>query len=411
MENKNDYNLSNHPNAIRLAAKDQTKIKSMLIDLAIRTKQLTAKDIEYWRHSQQMAISYENPKRNRLLAAYDDAMLDNHLFGAIRNRKSKVLHKSYMWIDDTTGKVDEELTKLFQASWFKKFLSLSLEATYWGHSLIQFGDLQTVNGKLGFSKVSLVLREHVIPEYHRIVREPMDAWMQGMDYTLPPLSDWCIEIGDPYELGLLLKVCPHTISKKNMLAFWDKFGEIFGMPIRIGTTNTTDPKERSGIEMMLEDMGAAAWGLFPDGTEIKIEGNSQSDSWMVYDKRIERANSEMSKAILGETMTMDNGSSKSQSETHADELMSLIKDDTDDLRDIVNDKLTPFLIKKGFNLTNRRFIYDESIELEPKVLVEIEKLCVENFEVDPVYFTDKYKIPITGPKKVPPTPGPVKNFF
>ena len=36
----------------------------------------------------------------------------------------------------------------------------------------------------------------------------------------------------------------------------------------------------------------------------------------VYDKRIDRANSELSKGVLMQTMTIDSGSSLSQSETH-----------------------------------------------------------------------------------------------
>lgn len=74
--------------------------------------------------------------------------------------------------------------------------------------------------------------------------------------------------------------------------------------------------ERSRIESMLENMGAAAWGLFPDGTDIDIKESSRGDAFNVYDRRIDRANSEMSKGLLNQTMTIDNGSSLSQSEVH-----------------------------------------------------------------------------------------------
>ncbi len=406
---KQEYNLSDHPNAIKLAAKNPQVIKSMLIDLAVKTKQLTAKDIDYWRKSWQIAINYENPKRERLYLIYDDAMIDLHLFGAIRNRKSKVMRKSFMWVDEKSGKEDPELTKAFQSPWFKKFLSLALDATYYGHSLIQFGDIVTVNGRTGFSNIILVRREHVIPEYHRIVKDTTDDWKQGIDYLIPPISDWCIEVGDPNDLGLLLKLCPQAISKKNMLAFWDKFGEIFGMPIRVATSTSRDPHERSGIEMMLEEMGASAWGLFPEGTDIRFEETKQSDAFMVYDKRIDRANTEMSKGILGETMTMDNGSSKSQSEVHAEELMNVVGDDADALRDIVNERLLPFLIIKGFPLLGKRFTWNESTHYTPKEWIEIEKMLLENYNVDETYFTTKYGIILKG-QKANPT-GPLKNFF
>ena len=59
-----------------------------------------------------------------------------------------------------------------------------------------------------------------------------------------------------------------------------------------------------------------SWGLFPEGTEIEIKETTRGDAFNVYDKRIDRANSEISKGVLNQTMTIDSGSSLSQSEVH-----------------------------------------------------------------------------------------------
>ena len=75
------------------------------------------------------------------------------------------------------------------------------------------------------------------------------------------------------------------------------------MPVRIGKTIVGIPGEHSKIERMLNEMGAAAWGLFPEGTEIEIKETSRGDAFNVYDQRINRANSEISKGILNQTMT------------------------------------------------------------------------------------------------------------
>ena len=42
-----------------------------------------------------------------------------------------------------------------------------------------------------------------------------------------------------------------------MLAYWDVFGEIFGMPMRIARVNSLDDTERAKVEAALRDMGAA----------------------------------------------------------------------------------------------------------------------------------------------------------
>ena len=184
-----------------------------------------------------------------------------------------------------------------------------------------------------------------------------------------------------------------------MLAYWDQFGEIFGMPIRIAKSSTRDPKDRSRIENMLSSMGAAAWGLFPEGTDIDIKETTRGDAFNVYDKRIERANSEISKGLLNQTMTIDNGSSLSQSEVHLEVFENVVESDADLVKDIVNDQLIPRMIRHGFPIKGMRFVYDESIDYTPEQQVAFETMIADRFEVDPKYFIEKYNIPIIGKKE------------
>ena len=184
-----------------------------------------------------------------------------------------------------------------------------------------------------------------------------------------------------------------------MFAFWDQFGEIFGMPIRIGKTVSQDKQELSKVEQMLADMGAAAWGLFPEGTEIEIKETTRGDAFNVYDKRIDKADSQISKGILNQTMTIDNGSSLSQSQVHLHIFENVVNDDADFLRDIVNDKLIPRMIKHGFPLQGYKFNWDESIDYTPEQQVAYETMILDRFDVDPEYLIKKYNIPILGKKE------------
>jgi len=387
----------------------QKEIKSMLIDLAIKTKQLTAKDVAKWRTAWQQAINVENPKRNQLLLIYDDAVIDNHLSGAISIRKIETMAMSFK-IVDKNGNEKPELSELFEAKWFKDFISFSLDSIFYGHSLIQFGN-RIDTPKLGFSNVELIPREHVIPDYNVFVKDSSDDYKKGLDYTTPPYNQWCIAVGDRKNLGLLLKVSPQTISKKNMMAFWDKFGEIFGMPIRVATTNSRDPKDRSDITSMLQGMGSAAWGLFPEGSDIKIIESQRGDAFNVYDKRIDRANSEISKAVLGVTMTMDNGSSQSQSLVHERIQDNLFWGDKDFIRDVVNNQLFPFLITHGFPLNELRFDWDESTEYTPEQQLAIDTFLATYCDVDPTYFAERYNAPVKGMKQAQQQQLPAKQHF
>jgi hypothetical protein len=386
------------------------RVKSMLIEMAIKSINLTKKDIGTWRSAWQMAINAENPQRARLYEVYTDVDIDLHLTGCIGQRKGMVQKKSFKFVDKN-GKENTELTELFENEWFKDFCAYVLDSRYWGHSLVQFGDIVTVLGKRKFEKVELVPRRHVVPEYGVIVKEIGDEWKRGIDYRNGKLAEWVIEAGKTHELGLLLKCSPAALSKKNMLAYWDAFGELFGMPIRIGKTISRNQKEISKVEKMLSDMGAAAWGLFPEGTEIEIKETTRGDAFEVYDKRVERANSEMSKGILNQTMTIDNGSSMSQSEVHLDVFKNVVDADADFLRDIINNKLLPFMAMHGFAVEGYRFDWDESIDYTPQEQINIEQMILNGgYEIDPKYFAEKYNIPITGKKQALPFSSPL-NFF
>ena len=376
---------------------EKERVKAMTIELAKTALNLTKKDIGTWRSAWQMAINPENPQRRRLYEVYIDAEIDLHLSGCIGQREGFVLQKSFKLVDKN-NKENRELSELFEAEWFKDFIKFVLDSRYWGHSLIQFGDIVSVMGKRRFEKVELVPRMHVVPEYGVVTKEAGDDWKRGIDYRTGRFSEWCIEAGKPSDLGLLLKCSPSAISKKNMLAFWDGFGELFGMPIRIGKTISRDQKEISKIEKMLSGMGAAAWGLFPDGTEIEIKETTRGNAFNVYDKRIDRANSEISKGILNQTMTIDNGSSLSQSEVHLEIFENVVEADADFVRETINNKLLPFMAIHGFPVEGYRFDWDNSIDYTPEQQIQIDTLILQNFDVEPSYFIDKYNIPVIGKK-------------
>ncbi|MFR3751468.1 MAG: DUF935 family protein [Enterocloster sp.] len=65
-------------------------------------------------------------------------------------------------------------------------------------------------------------------------------------------------------------------------------------------------------------MGTDAAGIVPSGTDIRfIESNKQS-SVDIYERLARFCDEQMSKAIVGQTLTSDSGGSYAQSKTHND---------------------------------------------------------------------------------------------
>lgn len=380
-----------------LSRRDVQAKAGLLIDIVQKARQLTQKDIQTWRRAHQAALNPENPRRRELYAIYDDIMVDGHITGAIEhNRKNETLQKAFKVVDKS-GKKNPELTQFLEAAWFKKFVSLALDSRFYGHSLIELGPPTLIDGKPGFLYSKLVPREHVSPELGVFIRDPGDDWKKGIPYNVPEYFPWVIEANDD-SLGLLLKCCAPAISKRYILAFWDEFAEIFGMPIRFATTTSRDRTEQNKIATMLEKMGAAAWGLFPEGTTIQLKETGRGDAFEVYDRRIIRADFEMSKALLGQTMTMDNGSSQSQAEVHKKILDRICESDADFVRDLVNNQLFPRLKVHGWRVDGHRVDWDEKIVFSPEQQTERDRLVLQYYEVDPKYFIDQ-GYPILNPRK------------
>lgn len=374
--------------------RELAKAKSIVMELQRTTDALTRKDILDWRHAWQMAINVDSPNRQRLYDIYLDVEIDLHLSGCVEQRKGFVLAHSFKLVDKN-GKEDEGALHYFDQEWFKTLMGYCLDSKYWGHSLIELGDVgEDGDGCPCYSGVQLIPRKHVIPEYGRCVVNVGDDWTSGLEYRQPPFSDWLIEAGAPNSLGLYLKAATQTIPKKNDLAFWDSFAEIFGMPIRIAKTTSRDEKELNRLESMLRDGAHNLAMLLGAETEIQFVEASKGDSYNVYDRRIDRANSELSKLIIGQTMTIEDGSSLSQSQTHLKVFENLVEADRDMLRDIINNQLIPRMVKHGFPVKGLRFEWDDAIDYTPEQQIAFETMVADRYEVDPSYFADKYSMPV-----------------
>lgn len=375
-------------------SKDRKKFRSIIVSIQRATDALTRKDIADWRAAWQMAINIDKPDRRWLYDIYRDVAVDLHLSGCIEQRRGFVMSRSFKLVNES-GDEDEAALHYFDQAWFKQLLRLCHDSLWFGHSLIELGGIsEDGDGCLSYDSVRLIPRKHVIPEYHRCVVNAGDDWSSGIDYHERPYSDWLIEAGEPDSLGLFLKAAQQTIPKKNALAFWDAFAEIFGMPMRVAKTTTRDPKEWKRLERMIQEAGNNLGMVTGMETEVQFVESGKGDAFNVYDKRIDRANSELSKLVIGQTMTIEDGSSLSQSQTHLEVFMNLVESDRDFLRDIVNNQLIPRMIRHGFPLKELRFEWNDAVDYTPEQQLAYETAVADRYEVDGSYFADKYGMPV-----------------
>jgi len=368
--------------------------------LVERAKSRGQKDIKDWQKARQRAQHPERPKRDKVYLLYDDVVIDNHISSLMTTRKLKTKGEPFKIYDPNVGDKDIDKTALLQRPWFYDFLDYALDSLFYGHSLMEFPAPK--NGE--FDTVYLVPREHVIPERGEFL--PDLSMTEGVSYYQPAYQKWVLEVGKPDDLGLLLKAAINFLYKKNVQAAWSEFTEIFGMPLRYAKTPSRDDREWGKIQKMMEQMGSAAYGVFPEGTEVNfVEASGKTSSADVYNKLIERCNTELSKLFIGQTMLTENGSSRSQSEVHERLAEEYIKADKRFISYVINHKVLPFLRMHGYPFSeNDVFGWDDSRELSLEEQWKIDQGLLQHFDIDEEYFKEKYGVPIIG-KKTSNNPG------
>lgn len=376
--------------------RNKIQSESVLTRIIEQSNYRVRRDVSDWRKALVMAESKEQPRRWLLYNLYEDLVLDAHLSSQIQTRKLKILGLDFKIADLKSKKKLDDKTELLERQWFYSFIDLALDSLFFGHSLIQFSEFKENE----VSSIELVPRRHVRPEYGDFLIQQTDS--TGIPYRNTPLMDWLIEIGDHTDLGLLCKAAPNVLWKKNALMCWSEYTEIFGMPLRVGKTNTRSNDDLDRIEAQLQQMGSAAYAVLQTGETVEFIESTKGDAYNVYDKLADRCNSELSKLILGQTLTADVGKTgtRAQGEVHERIADVIHKADILMVELIVNDKLIPLLVKHGYPLQNTFFefvIKQEITQLD----WTIDSGLLEKFEIEPQYFIDKYSVPIIGKRAVP----------
>lgn len=364
---------------------EQPTEKRVQVDYFRLFESLYRKEIDDWHEARQSRHSPYMPTTYGMQQIFKDAMLDNHLQGAVETRILKVLNKDFI-VMSPQGEADDELSAIIQTRWFRHIIRKALESTFYGYSLIYIDNLAD-NNRI----IKDVNRENVIPELGIVVKNPLSITGENIRYGEFPNHLLYIQL-QPTAYGVLECIAPLTIYKRHSWSTWDDFEQIFGVPIRIAKTPITNKAHIDELQGWLEEMGTAAYGIFNRADEIEIKESSRSDAYHVYLEKINIINKEISKGILGQTMTMDDGSSQSQAIVHSQVLEDIIEADTKTIQDWINEDLLPVLRYHGIAIPEGYYIELQSnTQLDPKDKIAIDSVLLANgYNLDNDYIENTY---------------------
>jgi phage gp29-like protein len=265
-------------------------------------------------------------KQGNDIEVYRELMYDPHISACVQSRKNGVL--SMEWSIDRKEKKKTKqaglIEEIFNDTDIYTVISEILNTPYYG-----FQPLEIIWKKQG---------KYIIP-YNIIAKPP--EWFtfkeadnsllfksrQKYDGEAVPDKKFLVPKHDatynnPFGRRIMSSVLWPASFKKGGLKFWVVFAEKYGMPtIWAKVPRGTDTTDINKLENSLENAVQDAILVTPDDTSVEfLNADSKSANSQIYNELIQACNTEISKAILGQTLTTEQGKVGSQAlgKVHAD---------------------------------------------------------------------------------------------
>lgn len=260
-------------------------------------------------------------KQGKDMKVYKELLCDSHVFACVQSRKAGVL--SLEWEinrgldkDETAEKVIETIKKLD----IYKLINDILDATLFG-----FQPIEIIWGRVDNLVLPIELKAK--PSEWFCFDDKNQLKFRTKEHyfgeELPLKKFLCPQANpsyeNPYGERTLSRVFWPVTFKKGGLKFWVIFTEKYGIPHLIGKhPRGASEEETDRLAGLLEQMVQDAIAVIPDDSSVEIQEANKSSSAEIFEKLIDKMNAEISKAILGQTLTTEVGSTGSYaaSNTH-----------------------------------------------------------------------------------------------
>lgn len=148
---------------------------------------------------------------------------------------------------------------------------------------------------------------------------------------------------EPYGRGLGHWLYWPTFFKRNGVRWWLKFVEKYAQPTRLGKYPAgATQSEKDTLWNALGSFGDDARSMIPEGLEMEFLESSRAGT-VDYKSLCDQMDGAIAKIILSQTMTTDDGSSKSQAEVHEGVKDEVIESDSDLLCESFNNSVAVWL--------------------------------------------------------------------
>lgn len=343
---------------------------------------MNAQTLESWKTAVMLATDPDNPDKSALWTLYKNQWTDSHLESTIETRIAKTQQSPFKLVGKTSKERDEEAEKLFKTLWFQDFIKLVIEYKFDGTKLIE---AFKTNEEGFLTEVTEIEQPFFNPKKGIIIKETGQT--TGEDYRNGPLANYYIQVGKDYkDLGIRSLIAPIILAKKLGLGSWLDFIEKYGVPPLFVTTDREDDDRLLELFEMATNFKSNNFMIGRGNEKFEIPNITSTNSQEAFDGLIKRADNEVSKRILGGTGLTEEKGFVGSVEIQFELAQFRFTSDKILVRNVVNEKLIPLLVKLSpvySNLANFDFEWDDEDEMTIDKLIKIISGLGAYFDFDP----------------------------
>jgi phage gp29-like protein len=251
--------------------------------------------------------------------------------------------------DPEDVKIAQEIRNLFKRSGTKGMIEECLDALGKGYSVVE---ICWDKSKTPWVPVKYIWRD---PRFFLYDRETLSELRMKDETDMlygVPLAPYKfivhtprLKTGIPIRGGIARLAAWAFVFKNFTVKDWVAFCEVFGMPLRLGKYLPGETEDNIAIlRAAVANLGSDAAAVIPEGMLIEFIEAAKAAGESPFERVADWFDKQLSKGILGQTMTADDGSSRAQAAVH-NEVRGDIRDgDTEQLAETLErDLVVPYI--------------------------------------------------------------------
>ena len=170
---------------------------------------------------------------------------------------------------------------------------------------------------------------------------------------MPERKFWVTRMGaehadDPYGRGIAGRLYWPAFFKRHGLKFWMSFLDKFGSPTAVATlpSGASEADRKAALDLV-SGIQRSTGAVVPEGVALSLLESARAAGGD-FGAFCDRMDAAISKVVLGQTMTTDDGSSLAQSKTHLSVRDQMLKADADALCESFNSQVVTWLTEWNF---------------------------------------------------------------